>query len=245
MTRLCSACMREIKDNNFVKCIACKEFCHLLCVTTKGKKICKDPNWTCPNCISKKPKGDNTNTPIRCADYDNQSSPSWVTQRSQSKGKLSPSLSEDKSVCRCLSREDIRDILQSEVRQVLAVEIADLIKSTITPQLREIDTDIFALKNEIATFRESMEFINSKFEDIRTEMNSKFELTTRLQKEITELNAANKELNHRLTDMEQHTRATNIELQCIPEHRSENLISLTKQLAKTVKFDLDPNHNCN
>ncbi|XP_045459871.1 uncharacterized protein LOC123670420 [Melitaea cinxia] len=41
-------------------------------------------------------------------------------------------------------------------------------------------------------------------------------------------------MNH----MQQQSRSNNIEIQCVPEHRSENLYTMFKQLVSTVKCDV-------
>ncbi|XP_064072497.1 uncharacterized protein LOC135193538 [Vanessa tameamea] len=41
--------------------------------------------------------------------------------------------------------------------------------------------------------------------------------------------------------MEQHSRDCNLEIQCVPEHKSENLSSIVHQLASVVSFDLHDN----
>lgn len=55
-----------------------------------------------------------------------------------------------------------------------------------------------------------------------------------LQTENVKLNSEVRDLKVRLSDMEQTARETNVEIQCVPEHKSENLISILKQLGTVV-----------
>ncbi|XP_047990719.1 uncharacterized protein LOC125229821 [Leguminivora glycinivorella] len=46
------------------------------------------------------------------------------------------------------------------------------------------------------------------------------------------------DLTTRLDITEQHNRASNIELHCIPEHRSENLLTVVKQIGRTIACEV-------
>lgn len=60
----------------------------------------------------------------------------------------------------------------------------------------------------------------------------------KLENENSPLQTAVSELTSRVAQMEQHSRDCNLELQCVPESRSENLLSIFNQLLCTVSCEL-------
>jgi hypothetical protein len=68
-SKQCAGCPNKIRDGNYVRCRTCKLFYDLLCANLSPKQfssMSKDRNeWICPICLSKCPKIDNQNTPIR------------------------------------------------------------------------------------------------------------------------------------------------------------------------------------
>ncbi|XP_063382169.1 uncharacterized protein LOC134668657 [Cydia fagiglandana] len=112
--------------------------------------------------------------------------------------------------------------------------------------MQALRSEVAGLKGEVLSMKESMDFMNIKFEEMKTEAKDKFEICTQLQKEVETLKNDNLELVNRLNEFEQHSRACNIEIQCVPEHRSENLITTILQLAKTVSCDIKAEdiHHC-
>lgn len=55
-----------------------------------------------------------------------------------------------------------------------------------------------------------------------------------LQKEYSVLQSNVKDLNSRINTLEQNARSANIEIQCVPERKSENLVHIVTQLGAVV-----------
>ncbi|KAL4716157.1 hypothetical protein ACJJTC_013934 [Scirpophaga incertulas] len=84
---------------------------------------------------------------------------------------------------------------------------------------------------------------------IREELDKKFcsqinDIQVKL--DIAEINSSNRDLKVRLNQVEQISRSNNIELQCVPENKNENLYSIVQQLSKTIKCPLSDSdvHYC-
>lgn len=67
----CAACLNEICDRRFLECAKCLDTFDLECVNVSEKRFYNTmtaeykKSWICPQCKSKQPKLDNTNTPVR------------------------------------------------------------------------------------------------------------------------------------------------------------------------------------
>lgn len=69
MTRKCAGCHEYIPDRRFLTCSSCFKNYDLECTNVAEKRFYlmsaeNKLSWMCPECLSNKPKHDNTNTPI-------------------------------------------------------------------------------------------------------------------------------------------------------------------------------------
>lgn len=98
-----------------------------------------------------------------------------------------------------------------------------------------------ALKSELATLKDveaSMKFLSADYDLIKKELEESRSSVTTLTKSNSELSNKVEDLSARLNIMEQHSRETNIEINGVPENKSENLVILTKQLGSAVSFPI-------
>ncbi|CAG5052898.1 unnamed protein product [Parnassius apollo] len=79
----------------------------------------------------------------------------------------------------------------------------------------------FRLTMEITDLKESVLFITNQYEYLKKDMQEKFIDVKQLKEENDCLKSTVKDLNSRLSIMEQHSRMSNLEIQCVPEHRTE------------------------
>lgn len=126
--------------------------------------IAKKKTWKCPDCQSKLPKTNNTDTPVRpvaradCSNNDVDqlfhSSPteSNVTIRKKQNKQTSPPKSP-------INDNTILEISKGSLRQIIKQEISSALKNIVDEQFKQI--------NElIAGFRVSLDFFNEKYEEM-------------------------------------------------------------------------------
>lgn len=133
-----------------------------------------------------------------------------------------------------LSRDDIREIVEEVVKTELSVMLAkfsDSLKAMLNRELQPINSKIDAMD-------ESMNFINSQYEDLLKEHTASKETITELQKENSVLKNTMSSLKVRLDQLEQQTRSNNVEIQCIPEKKQEDLFKITSDLVKVIGCDV-------
>lgn len=218
--RNCEACRINIKNMDLMICSRCKSNYHYACLSYNDDVFRNfspefKNSWVCPSCrCSETKRGDNTNTPVRVSEMAASPSPSAysnVTLRSKTRPPGN---------CSCLSAESIRDIIREELR----------ISSSI--QLREIS-------DRISAFEQSINFLSEQFDKIKSESDTLKTEVLALRKENASLQATTTDLSSRLRQFDQQSRASNLEINCIPEHKNENIKNVILQLAKCVKCPIN------
>lgn len=218
----CEACRNNVEPTSVIRCCKCFDYSCLLCANISLNELKKKINsWICHLCRTKERKGgDNTNTPVRLASI-NSTQNSNVTLRKPIKT----------SECTCISSDKIREIFRSELNTS--------IKKLFSQELDEF-------KESFKNFEQSLNFISQEFDSMRSELNLHKTQINELQKENETLRKINNENSARIQYFEQLNRSTNVEIQCVPEHKNENLVNMVQQIAKVVKCPLPDNeiHYC-
>lgn len=198
-------CDLGLKDKKYWTCSECEKAYHLKCLNTEGKYL---DNWKCPMCLSAKFRGIiNDNTPVRPG----------------KRVALSPPAQDPVTP---VTRDDVRSIIQSELGSFLS-KINDSISATMAKELQTVKSDIGDLKN-------SMTFLGNEYEELKKMTSINNEELRKLQEENDSLKATVTVLSQKFNQAEQLSRGCNIEIQCVPESKSENLISLICQMCQSV-----------
>ncbi|CAK1551419.1 unnamed protein product [Leptosia nina] len=213
-------CSSDIDGESYVTCLKCSKAFHYAClaldissVSTEMEKI-----WTCPECVENIRVSKTDDTPVR----------NISTTRGNKRVALnSPPMAKDTVN---ITREDIRNIVQEVFKEILA--------DTLSKFNDTINNEIKPLRDQICSLTESMALMNSLCSDAvkRNEL-SESKITT-LESENAELKSNVQNLFLRCNNLEQQLRQTNIEIQCIPERKSENLLELIKCVGKVIGCEI-------
>lgn len=215
----CAGCLNTLNDTPTLQCSRCNAKYHYYCMNlTQPDYVAMSDetlsNWICVLCRSKERKGgDNTNTPVRAPIYSPQ--PDFVTQRSKTRNAAS---------CSCLSADNIRDLMREE--------LLNFFQHKINPQLSDLRSALTSIETSVSYFNEELEKVKAQTAAQAANIES-----IRLENES--LRAANLSLSSRLAQLDQHSRSSNVEIQCVPESKQENLIKTVQQLGKIIKCPLD------
>ncbi|XP_026313608.1 uncharacterized protein LOC113225507 [Hyposmocoma kahamanoa] len=169
-------------------------------------------DWLCPACVAKQPRK-SCETPL--------------------KGVQDVTIS-DQTNNQPLTADVIRAIIRSELAE-LQTSFEKRIVHLIAEKTKE-------LTKEIESLKESQAFINKEFEDTKKEFTQSQVHLKKALKENEALNSTITNLNVKLLALEQHSRKSNIEIQCIPERKSENLIKMVLQISKTTGSNITEEH---
>ncbi|CAH2086391.1 unnamed protein product [Euphydryas editha] len=244
--KVCGGCREKLSKTEFLKCSLCSLNYDLICAGLSvalynSMTIPERNGWECIECLSKRPKSDNQNTPVRSllrannipTDHRHDESPeiSYVNTMRLKQSKttsLTTSPIPSSGGCDCVSEEKLRAIIKQEVTSILHMAI----DRQVTDRLKSIQSDLLAVQDSIS-------FVNREYEDLKKQIDEKSSVITKLEADSSVMSSTIGELSRRLAVAEQHLRESNIEINGIPEHRSENVCSVAKQLANTVGYCLE------
>lgn len=128
----------------------------------------------------------------------------------------------------------VNDIFEKEMSNLLS-NINRTITSTVSSYFKSIDTKIVDLQQSIS-------FISTQYDDMKKQIDTYSDIIEKQKNENVSLQGAVVSLTNKINVMEQQARSNNIEIQCIPESKNENLVSIVKQLATTVGYNLGDNN---
>lgn len=218
----CDCCSEIIAEGSaVVKCSSCQKSFHHSCLTQLGCDFNRAEllNWTCPTCKPKKRNADNT--PVR----NSKASDPNVTQRKKEPSVTIPN--------------DESPVTSGEVSRIMKKQIDELMRHLNQTLANYVNTQMKAITDKLEGLNTSMEFMNVKFEEMKTEFSLNTKVVSDLKKENEQLKTSVKDLSVRLTQMEQQARSTNVEIQCLPEHNNENLVSTVLNISKVISGDLN------
>lgn len=223
-------CNSDTDNKNYKRCTRCNKAFHYECIfsfeSQESSNNILSRDWKCPMCKNK--KRNNDNTPIRSVDTTDQ-------VHVQSKKRSELILSSDQYTSSPLKHNDIRDL----IKEVLKEELSNFAAQINQNLSRTINTELQLIKDDIRDFQESFSYLNSQYEDLQKEHKSLSETTQTLVSQNLAMQNTIKSLCGRLNQVEQHARASNIEIQCVPESKNENLVSIIKQLSTVVSCTID------
>lgn len=220
-------CTNESVENfeeKSIKCSSCGKSYHYACMSLKEppSKLGTSKTWKCPTCLNSTPKvHKDDSTPIRNISMTRGPKRQAVSPPSP------PAIQNDRDETHSI----IRDIIKEELNEMLTK-----FNTTITTA---INKELEPIKKEIEEIKESMFFMNEKFEDIKKEQQSSKESIKKLESENTELKVTVEELHTRINNLEQQARSNNLEVQCVPENKNENVYNVITQLSRVVNCELN------
>ena len=242
----CAACRSTIEDDNCLECTACSFFYHFLCVGVSPTELDTLTtniiiNWLCPECRTKKPRGDNSNTPVRPstpASGGNADANVTMRRGKQGRPRPQPTLAAPLPTSAPIVCSG-SDVTQEDLRAIIRKEIRDSLKEYVMEIKNDLNRELKAVRNKIGSLTDSLNFISDSFEKLNTEIatcKSKIESATKQNETLrSELNI----ITNRFNQLEQVSRSSNLEIQCVPERKAENLLSMVRQLGKTVSFPIN------
>lgn len=213
----CCAPTKENEGKSFVRCTICKKVFHHDCLALDPSS--DRTSWACSTCNSKTPESNqvffNTNITVR----------SHKRQALQSPPDVSSSP---------VTEEGVRSI----VTEVLQANMDCMLEKINLNMKMLLMQELNAMREQIAGYKNSVDYISQQYDDLLQDKKQLEEQVRSLQKENRSKSTIINDLAKRLNMLEQHARSSNIEIQCVPEHRSENVVNTVFQLSKVIKCEV-------
>lgn len=243
----CAGCNNPLPKREFLRCMLCRATYDIECANISPKffnLMELKQQWKCPECLSKRPKTGNVNTPIRnttstasvSTDHESASlaTPdglemdcSNVTHRSKSKRLVAHSNSARPIMD---SHDGSRDHSPEKViLSELKLYMRDLIQSQ-TDSIRESISDLF---NAIQAQNTRIERLEVRVHELESKKEEKHpqDLSV-LENQIIQLQAE-------IADRDQALLSNDVEIAGCPEITTENCTHLVLAIAKKVGVELD------
>lgn len=233
-------CCNGNRDGDNVNCSDCNIAFHKECLQSFNyRDLNFTSEWKCPECRMKVPKStNNDNTPVRRNPFYNPN----ITKRNTKRAALSsPAECSPPQPC-CLSKEEvhaiIKDIMHDELQQIVTG-----IKSSISTT---IISELGAIKDEMKEIRDSMNFFSGQYDDFLKEHESHKKQISDLREQNSKMQIIIQDLKTQINSLEQRARSNNLELQYVPESKSENLITTVIRLSEVIGANISKDHinNC-
>lgn len=209
-------CSVGLEDKNYLECTKCKKVYHEVCLSMPSDR--EEPNttkWVCPFCIDAQKLRNSDNTPVRY-------NPNKGERSSKRQALNSPPTTSEKPV----TQDEMREIIQNAMLEM---------NKSVGGTIRDIlGLELKSLKDEIKEMKEAMSFINSKYETITKEHDESVKKMRYLESENKEMQSKIDNMSNRINQMEQNARVNNIEIQCVPERKEENLLKIVSELGKSI-----------
>lgn len=208
-------------------------------------------SWKCPGCRNKEPKGSNIETPI-CPDQHNTRAKAKLSQISPAAVGCNIPKRNSRVVCNIPTRnkqsqshlvsentvdEDDIPLTGKALRAIINQEISCKLSNIISQQNNLTDL--------VDSFQRTVSFLSDRYDELKTELDVKTEKITSLEKSNHSLHEALQNLTKRVNNTEQYARANNVEVQCVPESKSENVVDTVLNIGKVIKSkikDADISH---
>ncbi|KAL4720502.1 hypothetical protein ACJJTC_015829 [Scirpophaga incertulas] len=172
-------------------------------------------NWVCPECINKKPKSDTTNTPVRAIPVEDEISPEQLS---------------DHSVQENVTLRNVRNRLET-----CDTDLTSLIRNEIKAAIR---AEMAPIREKLQELQNSVQYISGQYDDLIKSTNKIILDHKNMQVECEQLRTTVSVMTQRIDQLEQYLRNNNLEIQGVPEHKNENVVSIVSRIADVVSLKL-------
>lgn len=222
MTITCNACGKEIcPPGSCLQCATCLYYYDLQCLTIKQEKYDAlseelKKKWTCPSCVSKQPKLDNTQTPVRPVPTNlHEATYNINVNRGSGRGRKMPQSE---------GEEDFAELL-AEIR-AMRLELQDI---------RQQNSELGLLRAEITHLKDQLTAVSSTLTGTASDYKCAIEVRDR---EILTLKATVEGLHATMGIKAQQDLRNELEIIGIPEPENENLLHTVLLLSKKIGVDV-------
>lgn len=240
MANNCAGCRISI-SGDFIKCTACDCNYDLLCAnispdTFANLSIEHKNTWTCVECYSKLPKGNNTHTPVRAPgpsnvgssadDTLNQDKNNVTVGRGAQRKKTSGNMPAQTSL------NEFKEEIKSMMKNFMMMQEKDL--KNVKKELREISPTLLEIRRSNTSIESSIALLTQQNEELRSKI-IQLEINSKCDQEHIAI------LEEKLENIQRDNRKANIEIKNVPksDHESkESLVDMVLHLSKAVECNI-------
>ncbi|CAH2097786.1 unnamed protein product [Euphydryas editha] len=194
-------CQLTDQTEEFFQCDRCKKAFDYKCLALDLFR--ELTAWTCPICISKTPNvKNNDNTPVRF-------NPNITVRNNKRPALQSPPDPSPAPITENGIRAIIEDVIGNQMETLLG-------KFTLTMRTM-LNNELKSMREEIKDIRDSVSFIGLQYEDILKKSKEEKQKIKELKEQNESMLSTMNDMSTRLNNLEQQTRASNLEIQCVSQ----------------------------
>lgn len=232
----CAGCLKKIETRQFLKCTLCFKHYDLLCANVSEKRFLNTMTldhkklWKCPECLNRKPKSDNSNTPVKQDAADDiegaVSAQSNVTLRSRPAAMFQDLITSPPQVA-FSSTESTPSELVSELR-------------LLRDEMKAVRSEMREFRSAVAGLTAALNLTNQRID----ELSERVDTVERQQREATNSGVTGWEqtiasLKLDLNDRDQEMLGNDVEVAGLPEENNESTSHLVLTLSATLGVPLE------
>ncbi|CAH0718713.1 unnamed protein product, partial [Brenthis ino] len=228
----CPTCANKVLKKSSLACVECKNYFHLQCAGHNESQLSSlttqfKSTWRCPICVNQRKKGGNSaNVLVRGL---SQTSPSSCTETS------TVNASPQATCSKCLNTTKLDEITLASIKNEINKSVTEAIHA-VHNVLEAKFTDLI---NKVSDLTSTVEFFSNKYDELKSRLDSRDKEVVELLTQNRVLEETVKDLGFRLSSLEQHSRECNVEINGLPEFKSENLVQTVLQIGKTVSHTIN------
>lgn len=228
-------------------------------------------SWVCPTCtnINTRRRGSNLNTPVgkhqltptgthqlpSCELSLNMSLDNSLIEASANCNQTNPPPSCSGDDSDTVTMKKISNLLDQKIQTSVSAMIDEKLQTQLSSFMAsfrvalqedikkmvrsEIKSSVKELENN---FSSTTDFICAEQATMKSQLAEKNKIIKSLEADCAKVQSDISALNSRLLSIETMSRSHNIEIQAVPESKSENLLTLMKNLCNTIGMTLDDGH---
>lgn len=227
----CGGCLSIISGDEYLNCKDCHQVYDLLCANVdkleyQQMKTDRKRLWLCDGCRNKMPKGNKNDTPVRqgIAHRENLSQRPLLEDAHLNvtlRNKPNPQKTDINLAS--LTSVEVRSALREELKLILPTLLA---------------TELAPVRQQLQDLQESVQFMSNQYEDLSKCYEKLQNEHTAIKQECMNLRISTASLTERINTMEQYARDSNLEIQGVPESKSEMVIDIVKKIAAVVSYTI-------
>lgn len=209
----CKSCKKNVISSEAKNCSVCQTIFHYHCLNISAENFAKESkqtkcSWKCPDCKSMNKR---------------DSTPSRVTEPG------SPNIPDISHGSNHAIVDELKQYFDEKLHVATNKILSDV--ASIKSETKSINKTVDELKN-------SVEYVCAQYDELHKIFNEKMKIIDNLQKENECLRSEVTKTNQKLLTIEQQSRSCNVEIQCVPENKNENLLIIVRNLLNTVSSDM-------
>ncbi|KAF9824022.1 hypothetical protein SFRURICE_020288 [Spodoptera frugiperda] len=233
MSKYCAACC-DLAERDYLECQRCTNSYHYSCLDISPEEgnnfLDASQKWICLSCSNKQPKGKD---PARPSTPTNLAERTFNVTRRKFNSRPESLQASVTNMPDSASRSDIQVMIRDEMRFIMD-EFMEKFKNTLNVEIRE-------LRDQITDFKDSLGFLSAQYDSMNSDMVAQNSIIKQLKTENQQLRSEVNVLSNRVRQMDQLSRSANLEIQCVPEHKAENVLSIVRQLGQSKDESHDKN----